>query len=82
MLTFKVVSQPHGWAIQMDGRMTTPFWSKDVAIREANCLADAIRCHGQPTEVVIQSSALAEHHKLDLVDETSSFAPATEVLLG
>jgi len=40
----------------MGERMTTPYWSRDLAIREANCLAEAIRCHGECTEVVIEGA--------------------------
>jgi hypothetical protein len=54
MITFNVVKEQHGWAIRMDKRMITPFWSRDLAIREANCLADAIRCHGECAEVIVE----------------------------
>jgi hypothetical protein len=60
MITFNVVKEQHGWAIRMDDRMTTPFWSKDSAIREANCLADAIRCHGEYAEVIVEGADLNE----------------------
>ncbi|MGE5566086.1 MAG: hypothetical protein ACM3YN_08030 [Parcubacteria group bacterium] len=33
--------------------MTTPFWSRTLAIREAQCMADAIRRHGQGVEVLV-----------------------------
>ena len=56
MITFKVVKEQHGWAIRMGERMTMPFWSKDLAVREANCLADAIRCHGECTEVMVEGA--------------------------
>ena len=56
MITFDVVKKEHGWAIQMGKRMTTPFWSRELAIREANCLADAIRCHGECAEVVVEGA--------------------------
>lgn len=56
MITFNVVKEPCGWAIRMDERMTTPFWSRDLAIREANALADNIRCHGECAEVVIEGA--------------------------
>lgn len=56
MITFDVVREEHGWAIRMGKRMTTPFWSRDQAIREANCLADAIRCHGECAEVVVEGA--------------------------
>lgn len=54
MITFNVVKEPCGWAIRMGERMTTPFWSREVAICEANALADAIRCHGECAEVVVE----------------------------
>lgn len=54
IITFNVVKEEHGWAIRIGERMTTPFWSKEVAIREANCLAAAIRCHGERAEVIIE----------------------------
>ncbi len=54
MITFNVVKENHGWAIRMGERMTTPFWSRDRAIQEARCLADAIRCHGECAEVVVE----------------------------
>ena len=54
MITFNVVKEQHGWAIRMNERMITPFWSRDLAIREANCLADAIRCHGECAEVIVE----------------------------
>ena len=54
MITFSVVKEQHGWAVRSGACMMTPFWSRDLAIREANCLAEAIRRHGQLTEVVIE----------------------------
>ena len=60
MITFNVVKERHGWAIRMGERMTTPFWSKDSAVREANCLAGAIGRHGEHTQVIVESSASSE----------------------
>jgi hypothetical protein len=60
MITFNVVKERHGWAIRMGGRMMTPFWSRDLAIREANCLAHAIRCHGECTEVIVDDTEANE----------------------
>lgn len=54
MLTFNVVKEQHGWAIRMGERMTTPFWTRDAAVREAHCLAEAIRCHGECIDVVVE----------------------------
>ena len=56
MITFNVVKEQHGWAIRMDERMMTPFWSRDMAIREANHLADAIRRHGECAEVIVEGA--------------------------
>lgn len=53
MITFTVVREPNGWAVRMGQQMTTPFWSRTLAIREAQCMADAIRRHGQGVEVLV-----------------------------
>jgi hypothetical protein len=63
MITFNVVKEQHGWAIRMDERMMTPFWSRDLAIREANRLAHAIRCHGECTEVLVEGTDPSESLK-------------------
>ncbi len=55
MIRFSVVKETHGWSVRMGERMTTPFWSKDRAVWEANRLADAIRRHGARTEVIIET---------------------------
>jgi hypothetical protein len=60
MITFNVVKEQHGWAIRMAERMMTPFWSRDLAIREANCLARAIRCHGECAEVIVEDAVPSE----------------------
>jgi len=56
MITFNVVKERHGWAIRMGERMTMPFRSRDLAVREASRLADAIRCHGECTEVFVEGA--------------------------
>ena len=56
MITFNVVKEPCGWAIRLGERMTTSFWSREVAISEANALAAAIRRHGERTEVVVEGA--------------------------
>jgi hypothetical protein len=55
MVAFRVVKERHGWAIRMDDRMIAPFWSKAVAVREANSLAVAIRRHGEHAEVTVEA---------------------------
>lgn len=66
MITFKVVKEKYGWAIHAGECMSTPFWSRDAAIREANSLADAIRRHGECAEVVVEGGAPSEpSHRID-----------------
>jgi len=54
MHTFKVVKQPVGWAIRLGDGMSTSFWSRDLAVQEANCLCEALRRHGQLAEVEVE----------------------------
>jgi hypothetical protein len=54
MVTFKVVKERHGWAVRTGQQMTTPFWSRGLAIREADSMAANIRRHGMPTQVLIE----------------------------
>ena len=56
MITFSVVKEQYGWAIRVGEGMKTLFWSRDLAIREANCLADAIRYHGECAEVIVEGA--------------------------
>ena len=63
MITFKVVKEQHGWAIRMGEGVTTPFWSRGSAIREAHCLAVAIRCHGKRAEVIIEGADQSDPRK-------------------
>ena len=60
MITFRVVKEQHGWAIRTSGGMTTPFWSRDAAIREACRLASDVRSHAECTEVVVEGLDPAE----------------------
>jgi hypothetical protein len=64
MITFKVVKEQHGWAIRTAEGVTTPFWSRDLAIRQAHCLADAIRCHGECAEVIIEGTDQSDPRKV------------------
>ena len=57
MITFNVVKEANGWAVRMGQRMTTPYRSRESAIREANCLAESICRHGEYAEVVIESGS-------------------------
>jgi hypothetical protein len=45
-----------------DGTMT-PFWSSDLAVREANRLAATIRCHGECSEVIIEGADQGDPRK-------------------
>jgi hypothetical protein len=58
MITFSVIKEQNGWSIRMGEWSMTPFWSEGLAIREANCLAEAIRCHGECAEVIIEGADL------------------------
>jgi hypothetical protein len=58
MITFSVIKKQNGWSIRMGEWSMTPVWSRDLAIREANCLAEAIRCRGECTEVIIEGADL------------------------
>jgi hypothetical protein len=55
MITFSVIRDDSGWTIQTGAGMTTPFRSRESAINEARCLAEAIRRHGQCVEVIVES---------------------------
>jgi hypothetical protein len=61
--TFRVVKEPNGWAIRLNSGMMTPFWSRDLAVQEANCLCDALRGHGVGAKVEIEGVACAEPAK-------------------
>jgi len=56
MVTFNVVKERHGWAIRAGGQMTAPYWSRGLAIREADSMAANIRRHGMPTQVLIEEA--------------------------
>ncbi len=56
MIIFNVVKEQHGWVVRMGDCMMTPFRSKNLAVQEANCLADAIRRHGVHTKVIVEDA--------------------------
>jgi hypothetical protein len=58
MITFKVVKETHGWAVRLGEQMTTPFWSRASAVREASRLAESFGCHGEAAQVIIESVSL------------------------
>lgn len=59
MLTFNVVKEPYGWAIRMGERMSTPYRTRLLAIRDAHGLAEAIRRQGGAIEVVVEGDDLS-----------------------
>jgi hypothetical protein len=65
MITFKVVKEQHGWAIRMGEGTMTPFWSRDLAVRQANSLAAAIRCHGECAQVIVDGADQGDRRKQD-----------------
>jgi hypothetical protein len=54
MQTFRVVKEPHGWAVRLHPAMCTPFWSKALAIHEAERLCQSLRGHGVEAEVWVE----------------------------
>jgi hypothetical protein len=64
MITFNVVKEQYGWAIRMGDGTMTPFWSRDLAVREANRLAATIRCHGECAEVIIEGGDQGDPRKM------------------
>ncbi len=75
MIVFNVVQEQYGWSVRMGQRMTTPFRSKQLAIREADRLASGIRRHGQVTEVVVGGDYIPEMSDIES-DSWKSTAPA------
>lgn len=60
MITFRVVRERHGWAIRTGEEMMTPFWSRELAIREADRMAAGLSRHGALTEVLIEETESRE----------------------
>jgi hypothetical protein len=60
VIVFSVVKERYGWSVRMGDRMTTPFWSRDVAVREANILAQAIRRHGELAQVSLEEAVFSD----------------------
>ncbi|MBV9994566.1 MAG: hypothetical protein JO127_05070 [Caulobacteraceae bacterium] len=53
MSTFRVFQQRFGWAVRHGEGMSIPFRTRAEAVREANALCEALRLHGQATEVCL-----------------------------
>jgi hypothetical protein len=60
MQTFRVVKERHGWAVRLGDVMSTHFWTRALAIREAQLLCDSLRRHGVAAEVLIDNEAPQE----------------------
>ena len=60
---FRVVKEPYGWAVRVGRGMMTPFWSRRLAIEQANDWAEALRRHGEPAEVIIEGLPKAPETK-------------------
>lgn len=71
MIIFRVVREQHGWAVRAGECTTAPFWSREAAVREANCLVEAIRRHGEPARVSIEGGD-ADAARGRVVDTSSS----------
>ncbi|HXQ46828.1 MAG TPA: hypothetical protein VN806_09440 [Caulobacteraceae bacterium] len=72
MHTYKVVKEPHGWAVRLGDGMCTPFWSKAKAIREAGRLCEALRLHGVAAEVVVEEEPVRTTRVAAAVDSDST----------
>jgi hypothetical protein len=60
MIVFRVTQERHGWAVQMDAHMTTPFRTRDLAVREAQRLVAGLRAHGQRAQVIVDTEGSLE----------------------
>lgn len=60
MHTFRVVKESNGWAVRLGEGMTTPFWSRKLAVLEANRLCEALRRHGEAARVLIDPNELGK----------------------
>lgn len=60
MQTFRVVKEHHGWAVRLGDSMSTPFWTRAMAIREAECLCESLRRHGVMAQISIEADAEGE----------------------
>lgn len=58
MFTFKVVKERFGWAVHLGDGMSTPFWSRGLAIRGASRLCEGLRRHGAAAEVIIEDEVI------------------------
>jgi hypothetical protein len=54
--------------------MSTPFWSRELAVQEANCLCEALRRHGEPAQVMVEQV-------MEMGEPTRSFAPLSSEAL-
>jgi hypothetical protein len=55
--TLRVVRDPFGWTVCLGAGMTSPFRTRAGAIREAECLCQQLRAHGETAEILIEEAA-------------------------
>lgn len=72
MLSFKVVKENYGWAVRLGDGMSTPFWTRSGAVREAYRLCEGMRSHGVAAEVILDD----ESEAVEAPAPSRSFAPA------
>jgi hypothetical protein len=50
---FLVVKEQNGWTVRLGRAVSAPFWTKALAIREAERLCASLRSDGVAAEVVV-----------------------------
>jgi predicted Zn-dependent protease len=60
MIIFRVSYELYGWSVRMSPHMSTPFRTRELAVREAHALARALQAHGQRAEVIVDPEAPAQ----------------------
>jgi hypothetical protein len=66
MQTFRVAKERYGWAVRVGNGVTAPFWTRAMALREANCLCEELRRHGVAAEVVVDDVGPNEETRMAL----------------
>lgn len=57
---FRVVKEPHGWSVRLNGSMMTPFTSRELATEHACHYAEKLRSAGRAAEVTIDQNGSSE----------------------
>ena len=71
MQTFRVVKEAHGWAVRLGPAVCTPFWSRTLAIAEAERLCRSLRLHGVMAEVCVEAERLGPARVPDRPDQAA-----------